>query len=141
MKGRFALWLIAAAALGGVAFLGGRALRPAAEAGYAFEQDTPSYEAADSMAGLSRGGFSGWSETGGLEGLTVVTGRVVEATATGVTVEAPWGTRTTIRLTGDRPIQGLRAADQAALRPGATVTLRTAPDGDLVEAVLILAPP
>jgi hypothetical protein len=134
----FALIGIAVVAGG---FFAGRALKPEPTPGYAFDVSSPAYSAALPLPGLTKGGFSGFGETNGLPGSTLLSGKVESVTADGVVIEAADGTKTSVRLTNPISVTRIDAANRDALKNGATVVLRQAEGSDEVEAVLVVTPP
>ncbi|HLF75894.1 MAG TPA: hypothetical protein VJB57_00240 [Dehalococcoidia bacterium] len=131
-------WLLAGASVALAAFLAGRALHPEAAVETSFDLSSAAYEAAESVAGLSKGGFSGFTEAGG-DGRTVIAGRVVMVSADSITVEGTSGQRSTIRLPGQGPLRRLEPSMRESLRPGVTVLVRR--QGEAAEAVLVVAEP
>lgn len=137
---KLGLWLVAAVAFGVVGFFAGRSLRPSDTIVFAFDASAPAYEAPASPAGRSLGGFAGLKETEADEGRVAVSGRVVEIAASAVTIETPWGERTTIRITPQAPLRRLEPGDRDLLQAGASVMLRSQPGSDAAAAVLVLSP-
>lgn len=134
-------WLVAALAVAVVGFFAGRGLHSDGEEVSAFDFDAPAYGATKSIAGVTHGGFTGFGETPGLEGRTVVAGRVVAASADSLTVESQQGVRSTLRLSGGASLRRIEAAGREALRPGVTVVVRREAGSDEVAALLIVAEP
>ena len=137
MSRNIAVWAGAGIALVLVAFFAGHQLRPEPATAKAFDQDGPAYEVAKEAAGVSKGGFSGFGESPGPDGRTVVAGRVVSVNGDTVTVDSPSGQKSTIRLTGNGPLRRLEASSREALRPGMSVLVRR--DGNQAEAVLVVS--
>src|SRR5690349_5415164 len=112
---------VAAVVFMALAFLAGRSLRSEAKAANAFELDAPAYEAAGaSVSGISKGGFSGFTETGA-EGSTVVSGKVVDVTPDSITIEGQTGQRSTLKVSGSARMLRLESGSRDLLRPGVTV--------------------
>jgi hypothetical protein len=140
MTRAMAVWLLAGAVVAVVAFLGGRALHTDGKGSATFDLSSAAYEATGSVAGLSKGGFSGFTEAGG-DGRTVIAGRVVSVSSDSITLEGSGGERSTVRLSGAGPLRRLEPAGREALRPGVTVIVRREPAGDVAEAVLVVSEP
>jgi hypothetical protein len=119
-------------------FFAGRTLHPDPTPGYAFDADSPAYEATAPHPALTEGGFSGFGETTGLPGLTLLSGRVTSVTAQEVVIEAPDGTKSSVKLANPGAVRRFEEASRTALINGATVVLRHAAGSDEVEAVLIV---
>jgi hypothetical protein len=140
MKLRLVLLVLLGVVVAAAAFAGGRSLhspsqasgRPAAE-GVVFTPAKP-------IAGTSRGGFSGFGEVSGLEGKTVLAGRVVALNPGSITVETAAGVRTSVQLAGEGSLRRIESVGREALRPGATIVVRRGP-GSEVAAILVLAEP
>jgi hypothetical protein len=135
MNRRTATLVAVAAIVVALGFFAGRSLRPQSGAAYSFDVDAPALEAVVS-AGASKAGFTGFSE--GADARTVISGRVVSATDTAITLQRPDGTTTTVRVTPQSPLRRLEASDRAAIRTGAQVLVRRS--GDDAVAVLVLTP-
>jgi hypothetical protein len=140
MTRSFALWLGAAVVAILAAFFVGRALHPEKAEGPSFDLSAVAYESAGSVAGLSKGGFSGFTEAGG-DGRTVIAGRVVAVSADSITLQGSGGQRSTLRLLGQAPLRRLEPSAREALRPGVTVIVRRQAAGDAAEAVLVVSEP
>jgi hypothetical protein len=134
------LWLAAGLVVAVAAFFGGRALHGDGSSAGAFDFDAPAYGSVKSIAGLSRGGFSGFGDTPGLDGRTVIAGRIVSAAADSITVESSQGVRSTLRISSAAPLRRLDTSGREALRPGVTVVVRRSDSGEPA-AVLIVAEP
>src|SRR5687767_6794152 len=119
-------------------FLAGRAFHPDPTPGYAFDTDSPAYHATAPDPALTRGGFSGFGETTGLPGLTLLSGKVASVIAQEAVIEAPDGTRSSVRLANPGAVRRFEEASRSALGNGVTVVLRHAAGSDEVEAVLIV---
>ena len=131
-------WLTAAGILALAAFFMGRALHPGASSASAFDLDTGAYEASGAIAGLSKAGFSGFTE-GGAEGRTVISGRVISVTPDSITVEGQGGQRSTLRLSGQGQPRRLEPAAKDAIRAGVTVIVRREAGSDVAKAVLVIS--
>ena len=138
---KFGAWSIAAVAIAAGSFFIGGALKPAEPPHYVFETDAAAYAGASKVAATTRGGFTGFGEVDGSNARTVLAGRVVEKTGTGVVLETPGGQRTPLRFGASPGISRVEPATQALLRPGVTVAVRLDASGTEVEAVLVLAQP
>jgi hypothetical protein len=99
---------------------------------------TPTPTKHRAIAGLSKAGFSGFTE-GGAEGRTVISGRVISVTPDSITVEGQGGQRSTLRLSGQGQPRRLEAASKEAIRPGVTVIVRRDPGSDVAKAVLVIS--
>jgi hypothetical protein len=138
---KFGVWFIAAIAIAAASFLLGGALKPAELPHYVFETEAAAYEDATRVGATTKGGFTGFGEVDGSNARTVLAGRVVEKTATGVVLETPGGQRTPLRFGATPGISRVEPATQAVLRPGVSVAVRLDDSGDVVDAVLVLAQP
>jgi hypothetical protein len=134
------VWLAVAAVLAAGAFFAGRELRGDAGASFDYELQAPPYEAAVSAIGLSKGGFSGFEAGSNLDDETIISGRVVNAAGTSLTLESAAGITSTLRITGERPLRRIEPATVDALRPGTTIIARGDQAG-AIAAVLIVATP
>jgi hypothetical protein len=135
MNGRMAAGLvIVAVVIVALGFFAGRSLRPQSGAAYTFDTAAPALEPVVSAA-TSKAGFTGFTE--GADARTVISGRIVSASDSAITLQRPDGTTTTLRVTPQAPLRRLEAADRTAIRPGAQVLIRR--NGDDATALLILA--
>lgn len=141
LEPRLAVLIVAALAVVAAGFVAGRMLKADPEPGYAFDASSPAYAATLAPAGLTKGGFSGFGETAGLPGQTMLSGKVASISGQDVVIEAADGTKTSLRLTNPASVHRIEAATRDALRTGATVILRQAPGSDQVDAVLVIASP
>jgi hypothetical protein len=132
------IWFAAALAVLALGFLAGRTLHSEGDS-KAPLADGPAFEATATIAGLSKAGFSGFSES--TAGRTVLAGRIVAVEGDTITLEGTSGARSMLRLSGSGPLTRLEPSTLAALRPGVTVLLRRAQDGDAAAAALIVAEP
>jgi hypothetical protein len=122
-------------------FLGGRALGSGdSERGVTANLDSPSFAPAPGVAGTSRGGFSGFGEVAGMEGHTVVSGRIVSVSPAAIVVESPDGVRATLNLRAEDGLRRIEGAARDQLRPGMSVVVRPG-EGDAAAAILIVAQP
>ena len=126
--------IVAVAIVLGLGFFLGRSLRPQSGAAYSFDATAPALEAVTSAA-TSKGGFTGFSE--GADARTVISGRVVSATSTSITLQRAEGTTTTLRVTAQSPLRRLEASERGAIRSGAQVLVRR--EGENATAVLVLS--
>jgi hypothetical protein len=133
-----AAWLGAALLAALAAFFAGRSLAGGGESP-SIEVTGPAYQAGVTIAGLSKGGFSGFTESGG-DARTVLSGRVVAVAGDSITLESQAGVRSTIRLTDAARVTRLEPASAGALRAGLSVMVRRGPEGEAA-AVLVLADP
>jgi hypothetical protein len=136
-----AVFAVGAVVVVAAGFFGGRFVKPDPTPGYSFDLSSPAYAAALPQPGLTRGGFSGFGETNGLPGSTLLSGKVASVTPQQIVIEAADGTRSTFRITNPITVTRIEAANRDALKNGATVVLRKAEGSDEVEAVLVLAGP
>lgn len=139
MSRTFALWLALAVLAGAGGVFLGRAIKGAGEPAFAFDTEAPAYSAADLPLGRSRAGFTGFAETGGLDGRTIVAGKVSSVTAESITLETSAGA-TTIRVTGEQKLRAL-VPYQVAIAPGTTVVIIKAAGSDEASSVLALLDP
>jgi hypothetical protein len=132
------IWLGVAALIAVAGFFAGRSLHSQSTTASAFELNTDAYQASSTIAGLSKAGFSGFTE-GGAEGRTVVAGRVVAVTSDSITLEGQGGQRSTLRLAGGGTPGRLEASTLESIRPGVTVLVRRTPGSDEAAAFLVIA--
>ncbi len=132
------IWVATAGILVVAAFFVGRALHPEESTAAAFDLTADAYQASTSISGLSKAGFSGFTE-GGSDGRTVIAGRVVSVTPDSITLEGQGGQRSTMRLSGQGSPTRLESSTRDALKPGVTVIVRREPGSDLATAVLIVS--
>ena len=137
---KLGLWLVAAVGVAVAGYLLGQSLKASEEYAFAFDLGAPAYQPTEPYAGLSLGGFSGLDAPTNEEGRLVISGRVVEKAANRVTIETPWGERTTLRITGADNLRRLDAAERDALQTGAMVVVRTKPGSSDAVSVIVLAP-
>ena len=127
---KFGAWTIAAIIIAAASFFIGGALKPDEPPHYVFETDSDAYQPASAVPATTKGGFTGFGEIDGSAARTVLAGRVLEKTATGVVLETPGGQRTSLRF-GETPgIARVEPATQTLLRPGITVAVRLDPTND-----------
>ena len=129
-------WAVAGVIVAALGFVAGRGMNSEDVVAPAFDLEASSYDAPASAAGLSKGGFSGFGESEGATGRTVVAGKVVAVTGDSLTIESPSGQRSMVRLTSSQTLRRLEPATREALRPGASVLIRR--DGDSAQAVLVV---
>ena len=141
LDARQAATILAAVIVVAAGFFGGRFVHSNGDAGFEFDLDAAVYDAALPEAGLSKGGFSGFGETPGLPGKTLLSGKVVSASGVEVVIEDANGSRSTIRLANPGGVKRIESAARSALTGGATVVLRHALGSDEVEAVLVVESP
>jgi hypothetical protein len=134
MNGRFTALVVAAAVIAAFGFLVGRSLHPQAGAAYSFEASAPALESV-TVAATSKAGFTGFTE--GSDARTVISGRVVSAADTSITLHRADGTTTSLRVTPQASLRRLEPSDRAAIRTGAQVLIRR--EGDNASAVLVIA--
>jgi hypothetical protein len=134
-------WAVVAVVLAVAAFFAGRELRPRNEQlTFVFDGSAPPYSAAAGIAANSRGGFDGFGAGGSLEGEPVFGGEVVSITDSVLTLRTAAGREQTVRLQSGALVRRIEPVN-GALRPGASVIVRAAPDGETAEAVLIVSEP
>jgi hypothetical protein len=134
------IWFGVGVIVGVLGFVGGRALHTDPPAGAAFDYDAAAYEAAEPVAGFSKGGFSGFGELPGFEGRTVLGGRIVAIEGTTIAVESEAGVRSRVRVNDGALLRSLLPAGRDALRPGATLVVRRSDDAQTAEAILVVEP-
>jgi hypothetical protein len=122
-------------------FFGGRALRPDPAPGYAFDPSAAVYEPAAPKPALSRGGFSGFGETPGLPGRTLLSGKVTSVSPQELVIEAANGTTSTLQIANPNGVSRIEAATRNALVNGASVVVRHAEGSDRADAVLVVGGP
>ncbi|HXH20578.1 MAG TPA: hypothetical protein VNN10_01020 [Dehalococcoidia bacterium] len=132
-------WIAMAALVAALGVLAGRALRGSGGGTFDFDATAPAYSAADLPMARSRGGFTGFGETGGLDGSVLVSGRVSAAGPDSITLETSTG-RNVIRLSGEQKLRILRP-HQGSIAPGTTVAVLKKPGTDEAQAVLLLLNP
>jgi hypothetical protein len=133
-------WVVAGIAVAGIAFVAGRELRPASSEVSAFDLNAPVYETGKLAVGYSKAGFTGFGETPGPDGRTVLTGRVVAIDERSITVEAG-GQRSTVRVSAETSVKRIEAAAASSLRPGASVLIRLSAGRDEATGILITGEP
>ncbi len=122
-------------------FLGGRAIKPESETAFEFDLDSPAYQASLAEPGLSKGGFSGFGEDLGMEGATLLSGRITAISAEEITIELGVGTRHTLRFGETASLTQFQTSDRDVLGTGFTVVVLTDADGETATAILIIAEP
>ena len=138
---KFGAWAVAAVVIAAASWIIGGALKPDEPPHYVFETESDAYQQASVLPATTKGGFTGFGEIDGSAARTVLAGRVLEKTATGVILETPGGHRTSLRFAETPGIARVEPATQSLLRPGVTVAVRLNDTGDTVEAILVLAQP
>jgi hypothetical protein len=98
--------LLAAAAVAGLGFLAGWLVKGPGPSSHHFDASAAAYRPAGSPAGMSKGGFTGFGETGGLDGMTIVAGKVTSV-GQGFLTLATEGGQNTVRLTGQDKVRVL----------------------------------
>jgi hypothetical protein len=139
---KFVAWAVAAVAIAVLAFFAGGALKPAEPPHYLFDVDAPAFQAdVQSIGATSQGGFTGFGELAGGDDRTVLGGRVVEASATSLTLETQQGSRTTLRLGPNSKLWRLDSASTSSIKPGATIIVkRGAAEGEAAAVLVVLQP-
>jgi hypothetical protein len=132
-------WLAAAALVALVGILAGRAIKGPGAESFDFDTTAPAYASADLPLGRSRAGFTGFSETGGLDGAVIVAGRVSSVEAGSLTLDTTSGAAT-IQVRGDEKLRLLQPYS-GTIAPGATIAVIKKPGTDEAEAVLVLLAP
>ena len=122
-------------------FLGGRALKPDSDTTYRFDQDAPAYTAPLAVPALSKGGFSGFGAELGLEGATLLSGRVTAISADEITIELSLGTQHTFLLGEIASLSQLEADTVGVLEIGLTVVVVSGDGDDEAAAILIIEEP
>ncbi len=138
---KLALALALAIAVLAGGFIGGRALKPAGETSFEFDLDSPAYEASLAEPGLSKGGFGGFGEDLGLEGATLLSGRITAISPEEITIELSRGTLQAVRVGETASVTQLEASSRDALSTGFTVVILTDAGEDTATAILIIAEP
>ncbi len=139
MKSGLFAWLVAAIVVALVGALAGRALKGGGDPPFPFDASAPPYSGADLPTARSRAGFTGFNETGGLDGLTVVAGRVTAVTSDSISLDTSAGLNV-IRLSGDLKLRTLEPY-QGAIVPGTTVVVLKNPGTDQAKSVLLILDP
>jgi len=134
MRRGLTLWLGLAAITALLGVFAGRELKGGGPEAFAFDLRAPSYAAADALAGHSRAGFTGFAETGGLDGSTIVAGRVTAVGPDTITVATAAGS-SAIRLTGEQKLRVLQPIP-GALTAGMTLVILKKPGSSEAQAVL-----
>ncbi len=122
-------------------FWGGRALKPEAETAFEFDFDSPAYEASLANPALTKGGFSGFGEDLGMEGATLLSGRITAISSDEITIELGVGTKHTLQFGETASLTQLEASDRDVLRTGITVVVLTDAGEETATAILIVAEP
>jgi hypothetical protein len=139
---KFFAWIAAALIIAIVAFFAGGALKPEEAPYYLFNLEAPAYQTdLGAIAARSKAGFTGFGELAGGEDHTVLGGRVVEVSATSLTLETQQGSRTTLRLGANSKLTRLETGSRALIRPGATVIVKRGEQPGDAAAVLVVAQP
>jgi hypothetical protein len=134
-----ALLAAAVTMLAFLSFIVGRSLAPEGDGAAALDLDAAAYRPASTTPGLSKGGFTGFTETAA-EGRTVVSGRVVSVAADSITVESSGGQQSTLRLLGQGQPRRLQPGTRQDIRQGATVIVRRDPSSsDVAAAILVIS--
>ena len=132
------IWLLLAVPLVVGGFLTGRSLQPGAEAVVSgYDKLAPTYVAAEPIAAVSPGGFSGF-DLPDFEGQTVLAGAVIAVDGRSVTLRTTFGSESTLRVSSASSLSRIEAGALADVGPGTTVVARLAADGETVEALLII---
>jgi hypothetical protein len=132
-------FLLAAAAVAALGFAAGWLAKGPGPGVFHFDASAAAYQAAGSPAGLSKGGFTGFAETGGLDGMTIVAGKVTKV-ASGVLTLATSGGENTVRLSGEDKVRVL-APFTASPPPGVTAVVSLVPASGEARAVLLIIDP
>ncbi len=140
MKPAAFIWLAAAAALAVAAFLAGRALHGGEQPVLAFDLTAPSYQGAALPRGLSRAGFTGFNDVGGIEGSVLIAGRLTAVAKDSISLSTSSGPAS-IRFAGERSLRRIESASSAVITPGSTVVVIRSPGTDEAAAVLLLSGP
>jgi hypothetical protein len=120
----------------------GGALKPEEPPHYLFDVDAPAFQTdLASIAATSQGGFTGFGELAGGDDRTVLGGRVVEVSATSLTLETPQGSKTALRLGANSKLWRLDTGSSASIKPGATVIVKRGDAADDAAAVLVVSQP
>jgi hypothetical protein len=139
---KFIAWGVAAITIAVAAFFVGGALKPEEPPHYLFGVDAPAFQAdVESIGATSKGGFTGFGELAGGDDRTVLGGRVVEVSATSLTLETQQGSRTTLRLGANSKLWRLDAVASSSIKAGATVIVRRGTATDEAAAVLVVSQP
>jgi hypothetical protein len=133
------LWVAAAALVALIGVLAGRTIKGGGEPPFPFDVSAPAYSGADLPLARSRGGFTGFSETGGLDGSVIAAGRVTALNAGSMTLETNAGV-STIRVGGDQKLRVLQPF-QGPIPTGATVAVLRKPGTNEAQSVLVLLDP
>ncbi len=139
MNRQLALWLAAAAVVAVAGVFAGRAIKGSGGADFPFDTRADAYSAADLPQGRTRAGFTGFSETGGLDGTTIVAGKVTAVAGDSVTLTTSSGA-SSIRLTAEQKLRILQPLG-GAIAPGTTVVIIKKQGTDEAQAVLALLDP
>jgi hypothetical protein len=130
-----ALWGIAIVVAAVAMFVVGRAIGGDGAPASAFDTSTPAYDAVDLPVAFTRGGFSGFGESG-LEGRTTISGRVSQVDGNLLMLDTAGGAQA-IRMTGDQRVRRFEMATKDDLRAGTAVVVLLSANGD-ARAVLVL---
>jgi hypothetical protein len=139
---KFIAWGAAAVVIAVAAFFVGGALKPEEPPHYLFDVDAPAFQTdLASIAATSQGGFTGFGELAGGDDRTVLGGRVVEVSATSLTLETSQGSRTTLRLGATSKLWRLDTGSSSSIKPGATVVVKRGDAADDAAAVMVVSQP
>jgi hypothetical protein len=135
-------WLAAALTVAALSFIVGGQLKPEPDPHYIFNLDAPAYEGdVGAIAARSPAGFTGFGDLGSGDDHTVLGGRVIEVSATALTLETPTGVRTTLRLASASKLSRIESGSRDLLKPGAAVVVRLGEQRDVAAALLVLQSP
>ncbi len=134
------VWLLLLALIAAGSFFAGRAIRGGGSTASAFDLAATAYQPAASPAGFTRGGFSGFAETGSLEGSVVLAGKVAAIGPDSITVGTPAGP-STVHVTSDLRLRRVTAADRSALTAGVSVVALLSSGSGPASGVLIVLSP
>jgi hypothetical protein len=133
------LWLGAVAIVAVAGFLAGWAVKGGGKADFAFDTSAPVFTGADLPQGRSRAGFTGFNETGGLDGATIVAGKVTSVGTDSLALATAAGT-STIRITGEQKLRILQPY-AAPIPNGATVVVTRKATTDEAQSLLLILDP
>lgn len=139
MRPGMILWIAALGVVAAAGFFGGWLIKGGGSPDFPFDTKAPAYAAADVPGGRSRAGFTGFSDTGGLSGFTIVAGKVANVSPDTLTISTAAGTDS-IRLRGQEKLRILQPF-ASSIQTGTTVAITRKAGTEEAAAVLVVLDP
>jgi hypothetical protein len=133
------VWLASLAIVAIAGFFAGWLIKGGGKADFRFDVAAAPYSQADLPGARSKAGFTGFSETGGLDGSAIVAGKVTALGPDSVTLSTPSGANT-IRLTAEQKLRMLQPFT-GQIVVGATVVVSVKPGAGEAQALLVVLDP